>query len=116
METSNTKKWLAGVGGSVAAAIVVALFGIGATKASGVSIEGPTLAAYGTTITLTGYANGDYKMAYWTDELGQQVSLSSDGQLQWYCPGTGTFTISLTQAMTDGSVHSAKHDIQCVAQ
>lgn len=64
---------------------------------------------------MTGYVNGDYRQVYWTDGLGQTFDMDgANGNLDWYCLGSGRFNISLTAAMKDGSKHQDTHEIECV--
>ena len=115
MAESKTTAIVTGVVGSVVAAALISWFGIGATVAHGVTIDGPTLTTVDTPIRLSGHINGDHSSAYWTDEIGQPWPLTgADGTLDWYCLGPGQFTVSLIAATDEGSQYQARHEVQCV--
>ena len=115
MAESKSVAIFTGAVGSVVAAAAIAWIGIGSTSPPGVTIEGPTLTTVDSPIRLTGHVNGDVQSAYWTDEIGQNETMTgSDGRLDWYCLGEGSFRVSLIAVMADGSQHQATHEIQCV--
>jgi hypothetical protein len=111
------------VGAVLAVATGLAIWEFGFNNSSPApTIEGPST-VYVTSLpglpilsqfTLRGYSDGGYRMMYWTDTFGQQVSFAGDGVNQPFrCPDVGTFTVTLTEVNRGGHRGMTSQSIDC---